>query len=439
MSRHNDPLFSNASGNSQPAEPGEEELESCGESVNNEPEARSKVVTLSAPDGKRHASHMIIENAGNKPRNIQKEVWHREQALNVFQLLLCKSNEREMYSNVLDVWELLPRFTGEEYNINKRSRKFPSQLNIKFNFSGRMLHIVQTPGRYVERRDEKGNEYVKVRYPGNTEHLVEQAIIKLAIQQAFLEDEEGASTPNYSLNFTLRSIEKELKKMGVARNINDIKMALDVLATSVISIRDETPGRAFDYEEKTTFITSLRRISLSDKGSTNTSAGVYNATLNRIVAHGINVLGYRQYRTDFAKNLNYFGAYIYRRMLVDQLNLSTQRGFTFLFSEIQSLTFGLNDSRITNSLKRLTKELDKMVEQGVISSYIKNEIKSISKRSGRSVLSDAEIEIFPSSAVISEIKKSHLKTGVAADALGMSMDNHNQIRLQLPMPPKRES
>lgn len=431
MNRDNDPLL----GNGRPQEPAREMHEKTDDEaglIGSEKEGKSKLITLSGPGGKRYTSNIVIDSTSNKPRGVAKDAWRQEQALSVFQLLLCKNNERDMYSNVLDVWELLPRFTGEEYNINKRHRKFPSQLNVKLNFSGRILHIMQTPGDYVEKRDEEGNEYVKSRYPGNTEHLVEQAIIKLAIEQAYLEKCDSKNTPIYSLNFTLRGIEKELKKTGVTRNIGAIRMALEVLATSVISIRDETPGRTLDYEEKTAFITSLTRVSHAESGSTNTSAGVYNATLNRIVAHGINVLGYRQYRTDFAKKLNYFGAYIYRRMLVDQLNLSSQRGFRFLFSEIQSLTFGLNDSRITNSLKKLTKELDKMVSHGVISNYIKHDIKSISRRSGREVISDAEIEVFPSAAVIAEIKKSHLKTGVAADALGMSMDNHNQLRLQLP-------
>lgn len=350
-------------------------------------------------------------------------------ALDVFKTFLGKKEDRHNLSNMLDLWDLIPRFSAEGYNTSDGSKNFPNSISRDFRVGKTRMHIVQTPGYYTKptakNKDEKGR-----RYPGQTECMVEQALIKIAADHAYLNpDDAGDSTPFYSFSFTIGDIQRVMKTMGTTRNKRDIKNALEVLKSSEITITGHTDSHS--YNEQTSLITDLRWIT-HKAGSTN--SGIWNATLNRIISQGITNLGYRQYRLDEAKSLKYFGIYVYRKLMVEKLNLTLTRGLSFLFSEIRDLTFGLHYAEIYKGVGRLNKELDKMKELGIISGYDVSPIRERPSGNRRPVNVDAEYVVYPSERTLGQMKAASAKTRAGSVILGKSMDNHNEERFQLPLP-----
>src|SRR3954452_23303288 len=156
--------------------------------------------------------------------------------LALFQNVLCNTEEeRERFSNAIDLWDSIPRYSVSRQAMTKAREKgrFLENHTAEFYYRERTYSITITAARVTD-LDGQQRDY----YPSTTEELVEDALRKLAIdQQAGFFDK-----PNYrsGVVFTIYQLREELKKHGHTRSYQEIVLALNILSKSVIEIRENT-------------------------------------------------------------------------------------------------------------------------------------------------------------------------------------------------------
>ena len=159
--------------------------------------------------------------------------------LSLFQNFLCNTDEeRERFSNAIDLWDSVPRYSVSRQAMNKARENgtFLENHTATFQYRGRTYTRTISPARVTD-LDGKQRDY----YPSATEELVEDALRKLAIdQQAGYFDK-----PNYrsGVIFSLYALREELKKRGHSRSYQEIVLALNILSGSIIEISVQDAGK----------------------------------------------------------------------------------------------------------------------------------------------------------------------------------------------------
>ena len=101
--------------------------------------------------------------------------------LSLFQNFLCNTDEeRERFSNAIDLWDSVPRYSVNRQAMTKarENEKYLENHTLTFQYRGRTYTRTISPAR-VKDLDGKQRDY----YPSVTEELVEDALRKLAIDQ----------------------------------------------------------------------------------------------------------------------------------------------------------------------------------------------------------------------------------------------------------------
>lgn len=158
--------------------------------------------------------------------------------LNLFQTVLCNTEEeRERFSNAIDLWDSVPRYSVSRQAQAKarENGKFLDNHTAVFQHRDRTYTVTISPAR-VKDLDGSQRDY----YPSTTEELVEEALRKLAIDQyaGFFDKPSFRS----GVVFTIYQLREELKKHGHARSFQEIVLALNILSKSVIG-SERTPGK----------------------------------------------------------------------------------------------------------------------------------------------------------------------------------------------------
>lgn len=156
--------------------------------------------------------------------------------LSLFQSVLCNTEEeRERFSNAIDLWDSVPRYSVSRQAQAKarENGKFLDNHTAVFQHRDRTYTVTISPAR-VKDLDGSQRDY----YPSTTEELVEEALRKLAIDQyaGFFD----RPTFRSGVVFTVYQLREELKKHGHTRSYQEIVLALNILSKSVIEIRENT-------------------------------------------------------------------------------------------------------------------------------------------------------------------------------------------------------
>src|ERR1700734_4171946 len=101
--------------------------------------------------------------------------------LNLFQTFLCNADdERDQLSNVIDLWDNVPRYSISRQAMTKTRTdgQFLKKHTATFQHKGRSYTRIISPARITD-HDGQERDY----YPSAAEELVEHALRKLAIEQ----------------------------------------------------------------------------------------------------------------------------------------------------------------------------------------------------------------------------------------------------------------
>lgn len=346
------------------------------------------------------------------------------EALSLFQSFLCNSSqERAELSNVFMLWEMVPRFAGEQLNSADQAA-LPNVFHREFMISGQSFELSVFPGTYYPQASNQRRTLR--RYPGAREQAVEQALIRLAADQAEVERIEDDI--HYCVRFSIRDLSRLLKRMGATQSHGQIREALEVLSSAVmtLSLKGET--------RKTERIPILPRFQHQHNARMESNGtDQWLVQLHPIVSHAIRNAVYRQFPVSQTKGFRPFAAYLIRQMYILAPNISATHPFSFSLAALRETTPGLNHQRISGSLKALERELDKMRDAGLLQGYDVEKIFPVKRPRGKPTPIDAHITLFPGDTWIRNVKRGSKRLTVTEQSLGLPRSERSERQLRLPM------
>lgn len=345
------------------------------------------------------------------------------EALRLFQSFLCNSGEeREGLSNVIVLWEQIPKFSAE--HVNSRTDVVPLDYKTDFLIAGHTFNLTLFPGTYYP---DKRMSNPLHRYPGAREQSVEQALIQLACAQA--ESHEINGETFYRVRFTTRELARVLKSIGSSMSNGQIRECLEVLSSTTMTIRSKNES-GNQHETRQALLPSFQRI-LYEGDPNSAGKDVWSAQLHPLVSDAIRNVAYRQYPIAHTIGFPGFAAYLIRQMHYIAPNISPDHPFTFRLNALAKVTPGLNLSTIRASIKALTRELNKMMDQGLLTSFECNEIFAIQRKSGRPAPIDAEFMLMPGSDWIKNVKSGSRRLGETERSLGLARSKRTDRQMHL--------
>jgi len=344
------------------------------------------------------------------------------EALQLFGMFLCNSfDEARALSNVIIFWEQIPKFAAE--HLNNAAGDVPNDYVMEFSLGDRPAKLTLFPGTYYP--NKKGAP-PKRRFPGVKEQAVEQALI----QQACVKGEEQTVNghTSYFVSFTINSLARTLKQMGSTMSNTQIREALEVLSSSVMTVEY---GDDLINDNRETILPRFDRNKQS-RFSGNNGDDLWRVKLHDLIAHAIQNVTYKQFPFAAMKNYSPPGAFLLRRMHFIKSNVSEVAPYVFKLTEIKRLTAGLNHVRLASSLAMLKKELDKMVGDGLLESYDVENVFPERRPRGRPVPIDYDITLYPGREWIKNMKAGAVRMSVSERRLGLPRSARQQRQLTLP-------
>lgn len=316
----------------------------------------------------------IIEDKPDLVNNTEEHQSKLDNAITLFR------NRKEDYSNMIDVWDLLPRYYLSNKQVEKIEFPWRKIRDAKYQVTLRPVAMKADPN------SKTISGPIKVKYPGLREMYVEEALTKLAavnfrnsLEAKEIELSDSSKQYLVSVKFTLYGLQKELTRVGHTYSLDEIKEALMILNESTMYIKAETrnpkdPTQSLFYEHRGPIISKLELI-----GEEASLSG--GETLSRVVFHELKTLGvmniaFRTYNYAKSMGLNtYLAKYIYNRLIINFLQASSTDNYTIMMNTLL-IESCREFSQSIYSDKRATKTaLDELVAHDILESYTEETVK----------------------------------------------------------------
>lgn len=345
-------------------------------------------------------------------------------ALSLFQSFLCNSpEERSNLSNVILLWEQIPRFSGDRLN---RKKKLSNEMVIDFEVNGHPFQLSMLPGTHHETKN--GKRVAVRRYPGIREQAVEQALIQVAADQALCSLEDGKA--HYYVYFSIRQLQHRLRAVGSTQSSSQIRAALEVLNSSVMGLT-MLSDNGKPITERTPIIPLFRRRHSDEDQIAGTDEWVVR--LHPIVSHAIRNVTYRQFPISETAGYRPFGAHLVRRIFFAAPNISPSHPYKFSLMELSRETPGLDHTRYSYQMKALEGELQKMKADALITHYdVAVQYANAGSR-GRPSPCDAEITLYPGEKWVKNVKSASKRQTLSEQSLGLPRSQRTMRQQTLPL------
>mgnify|MGYP003602910078 CR=1 FL=1 len=327
------------------------------------------------------------------------------QALDLFGSVLTNSVEDvKNYGNVFVAWEQIPKFAAD--SLNNKEGVVPNDYSTPFNILKKEAKITLFPGTCYE----KGKSIR--RYPGVKEQQVEQALINHSLAQN--EEQTVNGFTSYFVTFTINAISRRLKDMGSSMSNVQIRQALDVLSSSVMTL---TYGEDHTRDNRDTIISSFDRNANAKDG--NNGDDIWRVRLHPLIVQSILQVTYRQYPIDKVKHYSPVGGALLRRIFFIMTNVSEENPYKFTVLELKKIIAGLTHVRLSGSMIAIKKELDRMITDRYLDRYVMDEIFPVKRGRGRPVPIDYRFTLYPGPDWIKNMKAGSLRQSLTEQRLGL--------------------
>jgi len=296
------------------------------------------------------------------------------------------SNDPDAVSNTVETWDAIPK-----YAINsKQAAKLRTAdgLSMPHDFSYR-----HSEGSYKLTIQpaliRQSNGSYKAFFPGPTEEVVEEALKKIFIERNYgIHDVQNSES---WVRFTLRMVQKILKKQGRARSINQIKLAIQVMNKAVLTITkdgDEWWSGSILQD----LVTVGRAEYLEDRKAQ------HIARLPLFISLGINRMKYRQFSFDRLLMLDpQLSRWIYRRLVNRYVQASMGNTYHLMYSTMANSGL-LAQASMKGNREKITEALEELVQKEVLLSY-----KAELQKDGRKIV-DVKYTFTPHPTFVGEQK-----------------------------------
>lgn len=302
------------------------------------------------------------------------------------------TNDRSEVSNTLDIWDSIPKyfFTPQQVGKLRTETGHADPFVWNYEYQHKQCRVVTQPALIQQK--EGGFQAF---FPGVTEELVEEALKKILSEQNNAFHDAGKSET--WVKFSLSMIRKELKSKGKNRNLLQIKHAIDVMSSCVISLSVE------DKEVwKGTILQDLVSVNRQDYIADSSSYHV--ARLPLFVSQGINTFGYRQFNYTRLMSCNdQLTRWLYKRLINRFKQANMINDYHLMYSTIVESGL-LQQGLDKNNRKKLVRALDELVAIKVLRAYEEDV-----RKEGRKIV-DVKYKFFATSEFIGEQKAANKRS-----------------------------
>ena len=321
--------------------------------------------------------------AKKKPPTKEKIATLKSKQLNLFQEFV-RQEERDS-SNAIEQWEAIPKYFFTHDQVEKLRTPDGLAPSFVWNYTHQdKPHRVTIQPALLEQPDGS----FKAFFPGTTEELVEEVLIKMLAERlrGYHDDELGDSW----VLFSLRDMFRELMRRGRTRNLQELKHAIDVLSGCVITL--ERDGRKI-YAGGI-----ISSVFLADRNNFFDDAErPCTVLLNPFLTHAVSYLEYRQFNyTRYMTCNEQLTRWLYKRLIHRYRQANHMNDYHCLFSTVRDAS-GLLQISGRAARRKILSALDELVEVGVIKpNYRVEKIKN-----GNTIV-DIKYTLYPTRAFIAE-------------------------------------
>lgn len=295
------------------------------------------------------------------------------------------TNDKSEVSNTVEVWESIPKYFLTPAQVKKLRTEtgHADPYEWKYTEKGGNFSVRIQPALI-----KQGDKY-QAFFPGITEELVEEALKKiLTIQNHGIHDANKVET---WVRFTLRMVLKELSARGRDRNINQIKQAIEVMSSCVITLYKDKK-EIWKGSILQDLVTVGREEYLADTDAQ------HIGRLPLFISLAINQLEYRQFNYDRLMSCDeQLTRLIYKKLINRYRHANLLNNYHFMFSDLKNSGL-LQQNREIDNRKKVLSALQELKEKNIISGYETDE------RKESRAISDVKYTLYPSHEFITEQK-----------------------------------
>lgn len=306
------------------------------------------------------------------------------------------TNDPSKVSNTVEVWESIPKyfFTPKQVEKLRTDSGLAKPYKLSYIYNDIPCAVKIQPALI----EQEGGNY-KAFFPSLTEELVEETLTKFFTKQQYgIHDSKNSES---WVKFTLSMIHKELKARGRERNRNQIKHAIEIMSSCIITLYKE---------EKEIWKGSILQdlVTVGRDEYIEDSDAQHIARLPLFISHSINNLEYRQFNYDRLMSCNeQLTRWIYKQLIHRFRQANLLNHYHFMYSSLgrdsgllQQATEGRNRQKVKSSL-------DELINRGVL---VKYENKPLTE--GRKII-DVKYILTPTSDFINEQKSANKRSNEA--------------------------
>ncbi|MBS1834563.1 MAG: replication protein [Acidobacteria bacterium] len=327
------------------------------------------------------------------PPPIPTESQFANPQLSLFQdFLYNRTEERENLSNAVDLWDCVPRYSISRQSMNKTREggRFLETHTASFQYRDRTYTCTVSPAR-VKDLEGVQRDY----YPSANEELVEDALRKLAAEQlaGFFDK------PNYrsGVVFTLYALREELAKRGHTRSYQEIVLALNILAKSIIEIR--ATGEKGEVLAISPYLQSL--VAVSRHTLKDDPKAKWAVQFHPFVTGSIDQVTYRQFNYHLMmSHKTQIARWLHKQLVLKYTFAELSRSFEMRYSTIKRDSGLLSGyARERAAIDALETAFQDLKEQDILSAYERQDLTGPRKK-----LLDVTFKIWPSLSFVKEVK-----------------------------------
>lgn len=268
------------------------------------------------------------------------------------------SNDAGKVSNTVEVWESIPKyfFTPRQVEKLRTATGHADPFKWVYRYSD-IDCMVKIQPALIEQKDGT----YKAFFPGVTEELVEEALKKILSDQCYgIHDSNNNET---WIRFTLSLIQKELKARGRDRNRNQIKHAIEVMSSCIITLykKNKEIWKGSILQD---LVTVGRNEYIADTNAQHV------ARFPLFISHAINQLEYRQFNYDRLMSCDdQLTRWIYKQLIHRFRQASFMNDYHFMYSGLERDSALLQQGRSNDNRRKVVAALDELVSRGVLMSY----------------------------------------------------------------------
>lgn len=268
------------------------------------------------------------------------------------------ANDESLVSNTVEVWESIPKYFFTPQQVKKLRTKtgHANPYKWEYKYNGVECEVKIQPA-LVEQKDGT----YKAFFPGMTEELVEEALKKILADQRYgIHDANKTET---WVRFTLSLIQKELKVRGKSRSRNEIKHAIEVMSSCLLTLYREGKEvwRGAILQD---LVTVGREEYLADTKSQ------HIARLPLFISHAINQLDYRQFNYDRLMSCtDQLTRWVYKQLIHRYRQASFLNDYHFMYTKLERDSGLLQQGRPNDNRRKVLAALDELKKRQVLNDY----------------------------------------------------------------------